>query len=717
MAPILENSKLRIEINPTTGDIVSLFNKQTGREYLLLRHLARAFRLYTPLPLRVSGLFTDPTGHALESWAQETCEIQTHRMDGMTKLTVSYPSLKSEAGLFPINVIYTMELADDSDEVMLHLTVVNESPHTINEVFFPWLGGFSEIEDIATDTLVYPNRIVRVRDAFPVAQSGNWEEHPYLPGIQGIPPAWPSGYDLAMPWLNFGGAGEGLYLASLDRTGKRHILIVQDLSAGHKNDQTALSIAWNFLAYVAPDTQWTSPPIVVSLHRGDWHVAADKYRRSLREWYQIPHPPRAFQKVLGSFNSAFTRRDFGQIADLAADIRQYGLTDLILWYFGNYYPNILEDDDISEGVSRLGLVSSHYGGIERLRAANARAAALGVRTGIIFSQRLWNAATLTPELSKLAEEWVIRRETGVPAVEAWNHHHYGGIQWNHHFSLSEYVMCCACAGWQEFAIANIVEVLKRAGYTTLFYDQAVETEACFHPAHHHQDVSAPSQASLPFLFRLKAELLRANPDAILIGEGIELLSSQVLDLGWCWTFRRDGLNTRGPSNPEVMRYTLPWYRFAMPLDDDIETANQWFVLGMHLAIVPRSLESGKTLSEFPEFAAHISRLVKLYDQLESFLIDGRFMDTVGLSIEGAFARVYLTDTQVAVVIANLGDKSATCRFTLDTDFYGVTDPGYCWHSIEDTDSPRYHETSVQLHPCEVGAAVFERSAERRIALW
>ena len=41
-------------------------------------------------------------------------------------------------------------------------------------------------------------------------------------------PYWPNGYSLSMPWMNFGGKGEGLYLASLSHKGERHMLMVQN---------------------------------------------------------------------------------------------------------------------------------------------------------------------------------------------------------------------------------------------------------------------------------------------------------------------------------------------------------------------------------------------------------------------------------------------------------------------------------------------------------
>jgi hypothetical protein len=530
-------------------------------------------------------------------------------------------------------------------------------------------------------------------------------------------------YDMAMPWLHYGGDHEGFYLASLDRDGLRHFLIVQDLSAGHGHEPL-LGIAWNYLTYIAPGGSWTSPCIVMSLHTGDWHAAADRYRRTLRAWYQLPDTPRSFKRSIASYNSAFTARDFSQIGRLAADIRQYGVHDLILWYFGDYYPNVMEADDLDAETARLGLVAPQYGGLSGLAAANQEAAVQGVRTGIIFSQRLWNLATLTPELRQQAEDWVIRRESGVPVVESWNHHHYGGVQWNGHFGVQEYVMCCAHEPWQAFALRNIGAVISRAGYTSLFYDQAVEVEACFNPLHHHADVSAPSRAALPFLTAVKAVIRQANPDAILIGEGFEMLASQVLDLGWCWTQRYKAKGARRQFSTEVMRYALPWSRLALPLDDDIPTANEWFVLGLHLAIVPRSLESGKLLSDFPAFAGHVASLVRLSADLEAFLVDGRFMDTVGLTAQGAFARVYIANGGLAVLIANLEDQPATCRFTLDGVCYGLADRAYRWRSCQGADTSsaaraqaNHFVGEIALAPYEVGAAIFQRDPAHEIPLW
>jgi len=182
----------------------------------------------------------------------------------------------------------------------------------------------------------------------------------------------------------------------------------------------------------------------------------------------------------------------------------------------------------------------------------------------------------------------------------------------------------------------------------MFYDQAVENNLCFSAAHAHPDVSAPCMASHAFVKSLKEGTRKDNPSSILIGEGCEVLVSQVVDAGWVW---------RTPSNPEVFRYTLPWTILACAVDVDPRTANKYFVLGLHLAIIARGIENGKRLSDFPKFAEHIARLASFRAKTAHYMVDGTFQDDLGLQANGAFAKVYETPGEIAVIMANLSNQS------------------------------------------------------------
>jgi hypothetical protein len=208
---------------------------------------------------------------------------------------------------------------------------------------------------------------------------------------------------------------------------------------------------------------------------------------------------------------------------------------------------------------------------------------------------------------------------------------------------------------------------------------------------------------------LKAAVRANNPKAILMGEGWEMLSSQVLDAGWVWV---------PPESPEVFRYTLPWAGAATAVDVDMVQANKYFVLGLHLAIVARGLENGKKLSDFPEFAQHVARLARFRERTERFWIDGTFQDDLGFRVSGAFGKVYQTRDEVALMIANLTDKKADAVFELDGHHYGNTNTSHSTisSSNQNEEGGRATEKGTTLTgtrglaPYEVVVLVFRRKS-------
>ena len=408
----LENEFIRIRLNTKNGNVTGLLNKLTGKEYIVASDWTRAFRLNMPIPNRLTGFNADYSANSLDSWKQTKCIITRERKDNCQVVNVQYPSLDSEAGTFPIEVSYSVCLPDSSDEAILQIEIANHTPYKVKEVFFPWISGVGAVESGKADAFVIPNIIRSGDELWREHEHGsNWEEYPYLLGV----PSWPNGYGLSMPWMNYGSKAEGLYLASRSHDGTRHMLMVQNFGDGK---DPILAFAWAFPAFVEHGKSWRSPELVLSLHGGDWHTAADKYRASLTSWYEKPDTEPEFKKTFASFNSFFTKRDFMQIVELAEDIRKYGLRYLVMWSFGDYYPKVTEPDDLSVDPPRLGQFTPQWGGLARLKEANKKANDLGVNTGIIFSQRLWNKDSLTQQLRELAERWSCAES---PAIR-WSSH-------------------------------------------------------------------------------------------------------------------------------------------------------------------------------------------------------------------------------------------------------------------------------------------------------
>jgi hypothetical protein len=165
----------------------------------------------------------------------------------------------------------------------------------------------------------------------------------------------------------------------------------------------------------------------------------------------------------------------------------------------------------------------------------------------------------------------------------------------------------------------------------------------------------------------------------------------------------------------VLRYTLPWVLNTVAVATDAGLANRYLVLGLQLAIIAGSQENGKSLSDFPGFAAHIKRVAAFRKDTQQFWVDGSFQDDIGLRTSGGFARVYQAGHEVAIMAANLDDKTTPFSFQLQATGYGITAKNYSVISstgrsdsgTADAQDGALHGTR-SLEPFELVAIVFQR---------
>ncbi len=139
------------------------------------------------------------------------------------------------------------------------------------------------------------------------------------------------------------------------------------------------------------------------------------------------------------------------------------------------------------------------------------------------------------------------------------------------------------------------------------------------------------------------------------------------------------------------------------------------VLGLRLAIVAGGLENGKKLSDFPEFAERIRRIAEFRKKTEQFWVDGSFYDDIGLQSKGCFAKVYQTNQEVAIMVANLDEVASSFTFRLDGSHYGIHSNEYSVISssgnIDAGYAPQQDGTlgaSRPLEPYEMAAIVFRK---------
>jgi hypothetical protein len=717
-AEVLENAKVRIEIDPKNGNFVALANKVSGRSYISHPQYARSFRLVYWSTDRLSETFNGRFEHAIESSQQNAPKLTRTNSNGADQIEVFYPQVLAYGKEMPISFWYKLALQPDSDEIQYECRVVNNSPYMVTQVFFPWISGIEYIESRKDDRIVFCNQKLDVSETLAQGSYFGW-----LPGKFSV--GYPDyGYHFQVPWVHYGGEREGLYVASKDHSGEHHRFYMQnefDMKSFDKN-RMIYSVAWNFCPYLRSG-EWRSPELVLSPHQGDWHTAADKFRESLKSWYQMPDTPRAFRESLGSANLIF-RKDFNELIEMAQDAKQYGVTDVTTWQQDVLYPRPLTKDDPAN--YRVGIVEEAWGGLERLRSCNEAVRSAGMTTIVIFNSQLYVVAALEEGLREKADEWALHGWDGTarggPVISHTLWSCYGAspvpyIDNPWEFSMGMLQMCPAVEEYKEFTLRNVTEAIAQTKYQGHFFDMSSENSVCFNPGHQHSSPKAPSE-QIPLMMRdLKARMRENDPQALLVGEGAEMRATQHYDLCWMW-------NVWGLENSsyavEILRYSLPWARLAIALDDNVGLANRFFVMGIYLAFFNRNYhcETAK-LSDWPEFAGHVKKLAGLRKVLLEFLVDGQFMDDLGLQCKGAYAKVHQKAERIAVLVAETEGKPQRVSVQLEGSRYNLGGAARCERiglsgerraqSVKSAGAGQLR-AEMNLEPWEVLALIFERAA-------
>jgi len=126
-AAVLENNLLRATFDRTTGALLELTNKTTGRQFQGRRRLARSFLLVAPLP--------DRLWHVIEGEKQTLTDFRT----STDRLQLTWEGLHSPfVGKLDIRLEGAVTLSDVG--LTFEMTVHNGSPYRIESVAWPYIG-------------------------------------------------------------------------------------------------------------------------------------------------------------------------------------------------------------------------------------------------------------------------------------------------------------------------------------------------------------------------------------------------------------------------------------------------------------------------------------------------------------------------------------------------------------------------------------------------
>jgi hypothetical protein len=204
-AAVVGNSRVEIRLDPVSGVVTGLRNKQTGTEYLGHGPF-EVFRLVYSTWEFHGAPADDPwsatSGTLVKSSRQRATAKRFERTPGGGRLEVTYDRLRLERRTIDVSLRYTIELRDADEETRWKLLVRNDGKGTVKEVHFPLVAGLNRL-----DTLIMPNEsgqklndpLDKLSDDRPVVSL----EYPGRGSMQ---------------WFEYSSPRAGLYLASYDES-------------------------------------------------------------------------------------------------------------------------------------------------------------------------------------------------------------------------------------------------------------------------------------------------------------------------------------------------------------------------------------------------------------------------------------------------------------------------------------------------------------------
>jgi hypothetical protein len=542
----------------------------------------------------------------------------------------------------------------------------NRSQGIIREAHFPFISGLNNF-----DALIMPNEsgqkipdpIRKLSDELPVISL----EYPGRGSMQ---------------WFEYYSQQAGLYLASYDNK-----LNYTQMCFGRAGEDPSAAMWIVKYPFEAAGASWESPVISMGVHAGDWHWGADRYRTWLESWAQKAEVPQKVKEMVGGLREIGIKAMDGTVLNtydamvtMANQVQEspHSVTFMIYGWMYNghdtYYPEYYP-------IADLGGKQALIDAIDSVHKCNVSVTAY-------VNGRLCNIETET--YKKYGKRWSVLGKTsglGVNSTDFYELHENWNKSWDK-AKLGEgwfAVMCPYVKEWQDHLVGEVSRVIGEYHFDGIFLDQpgSYFGELCYNDKHGHSNPASAWGPGLIELFRrVRQEMRRLDPDAILWTEGMNDAFGQYMDYYMdknpLWLPMR--IFPECETFVEMWRYTLPDYIIVNdpgsysypPSHDKVYGLNYAFVLGIR-GIFPgpgRAIDLPEDDGQDGQLRrAVVERIEKLWIKGGEYLFYGRFMDDVGLTLtdHDILAKVYKHESGIAIPVWNTKSVPTTFDIRIDLD--------------------------------------------------
>lgn len=407
-------------------------------------------------------------------------------------------------------------------------------------------------------------------------------------------------------------------------------------------EQVHMEMRATHFIYAAGHSSVTLAPVVMEGYEGDWHAAADIYKKWLKTWYVAPRIPHWVQVVNSwqqfQVNSPVDSLNmpYKQLTTIGRDCAKYGVAAIQLtgWQKGG-------QDRGNPSLS----IDPELGTWQDLHRAIAEIQAMGVRCIMFIKPQF--ADMTTKWYKKQLYQYDAKDPFGVPYTT-------GGFAY---FTPPELagisqrpwaVMDTCDPAYRAIAVHEFNKVLA-LGAAGVLQDQVCAPGAMYSFAPHNGH-AVPGY--LPHGQMLMGEAFnraafKVNPHFLFAGEGPEDWLLQYYPLMYIRV---------GPGSIPVTRYVFPHEPIMIAVTglNDRETINQALLDRYIISYEPRYFKG--RLEDFPKTMAYGEKVDALRRRYKAWLWNATFRDNLGATVKAtgwtAYSVFQRKDGKRAVVVMN-----------------------------------------------------------------
>lgn len=648
-----------LRLDKTNGNLVGLHWKNPDEEIIKESRLGENFRILLPLPNYEANYF-----------------LSTNQKVNFEKIKngiiCHYDKLINERQTLDVKVDYKIETKNG--QLLFSIIVNNTTDQPLAEVYYGIIGGQKGLRNRADNRTLIPGGNSNLDgDMFTRFSGGG-----YGGGNLGITysaggftyPSW----IMSMSWMEVFNTKEnvGMYYAQHDSV-IRKATFYYELRPSEKGnvlgdnwptkedvpDGTPIGITmgWMNTPYTKKEI-FSSAPVVLQLHQGDWHEGSHIYRQWFDKHYNVKRQPTwlrnemAWQSIIMSNGEDVIKYKFNELPKLAADAKKYGVTtfEILGWDKGGIdrgYPEYQPD-------KRLGTKEDFKNALSEIKKA-------GVHP-LIFANIQWVDTDIPLYYDKLKKYETKGRWADDLVLSGWGE---GTI--SSRIGISRHNMIQMTPSYPEVnkLLMDYFLDLVKSGADGFQFDKISSLDVDFNPLLKLSPDRAMPQAVFDMLGQVLKEGRKIDPQLAIASEVIWDRAFQYADVSY---LRMNDIDMH-----PVLKYTFPEWTCTIFAESpfDFNIMNNGMRYGLVWAMAPRHYNASIDEALTQPLSKYVEELIRIRKKHADILFTGRFMDTLGATVKcGANSRFSVFEpmnenTRKAVVLVNFDNKEDEIEVNID----------------------------------------------------